>query len=50
MGRRGREREALQVELAGVNCPWVVQNNREGSRAGAWIWSLLGRRVRGSLN
>ena len=37
------------MELAGVNCPWVVQNNREGSKAGAWVWSLLGRRVRGSL-
>lgn len=38
------------MELAGVNRPWVVQNNREGSKAGAWVWSLLGRRVRGSLN
>lgn len=37
------------MELAGVNRPWVVQNNREGSKAGAWVWSLLGRRVRGSL-
>lgn len=32
MERRGREREALQAEFAGVNHPWVVQTTERAAK------------------